>query len=138
VIAEKNAEWGEQAETELRKAGHVARFFFVDIADPDSVNALSAELAKSYKRIDGLVNNAALVGFRQFCGKRINRIRISNIHEKEPRHVSSFAEFGFGLFSPFRVFLGNHYLCPLSATVLGKGPSETASGSGNDDNPVFQ
>ena len=60
VIAEKNAEWGEQAETELRKAGHVARFFYVDIADPDSVNALSAELAKSYKRIDGLVNNAAL------------------------------------------------------------------------------
>ena len=32
----------------------------MDIADPDSVNALSAELAKSYKRIDGLVNNAAL------------------------------------------------------------------------------
>ena len=60
VIAEKNAEWGEQAETELREAGHVARFFSVDIADPDSVNALSAELAKSYKRIDGLVNNAAL------------------------------------------------------------------------------
>ena len=60
VIAEKNAEWGEQAETELRKAGRVARFFYVDIADPDSVNALSAELAKSYKRIDGLVNNAAL------------------------------------------------------------------------------
>ena len=60
VIAEKNAEWGEQAETELRIAGHVARFFSVDIADPDSVNALSAELAKSYKRIDGLVNNAAL------------------------------------------------------------------------------
>ena len=60
VIAEKNAEWGEPAETELRKAGHMARFFSVDIADPDSVNALSAELAKSYKRIDGLVNNAAL------------------------------------------------------------------------------
>jgi NAD(P)-dependent dehydrogenase (short-subunit alcohol dehydrogenase family) len=38
----------------------MARFFSVDIADPDSVNALSAELAKSYKRIDGLVNNAAL------------------------------------------------------------------------------
>ena len=60
VIAEKNAEWGQQAETELRNAGHTARFFPVDVADPDSVNALSVELAKSYERIDGLVNNAAL------------------------------------------------------------------------------
>jgi len=60
VIAEKNAEWGQQAEIELRNAGHTARFFPVDVADPDSVNALSAELAKSYARIDGLVNNAAL------------------------------------------------------------------------------
>ena len=60
VIAEKNTEWGQQAEIELRNAGHTARFFPVDVADPDSVNALSAELAKSYERIDGLVNNAAL------------------------------------------------------------------------------
>jgi NAD(P)-dependent dehydrogenase (short-subunit alcohol dehydrogenase family) len=60
VIAEKNTEWGQQAEIELRNAGHTARFFPVDAADPDSVNALSAELAKSYERIDGLVNNAAL------------------------------------------------------------------------------
>ena len=60
VIAEKNAEWGEQAETALRDAGHTASFFPVDVADPDSVNALSAELTKRYERIDGLVNNAAL------------------------------------------------------------------------------
>ena len=69
VIAEKNAEWGQQSEIELRNAGHTARFFPVDVADPDSVNALSAELAKSYARIDGLVNNAALatgIGGRTF------------------------------------------------------------------------
>jgi hypothetical protein len=47
-------------------------------------------------------------------------------------------EFGYGLLTPLCVFLSNHNLGPVSATVLGKGPSESASGSGNDDNPVFQ
>ena len=60
VIAEKNTEWGQQAVTELRKAGHTATFFPVDIADPDSVKTLSTELSKACERIDGLVNNAGL------------------------------------------------------------------------------
>jgi len=60
VIAEKNIEWGQQCELELRNAGHTATFFPVDIADPDSVKRLSTDLSKTCKKIDGLVNNAGL------------------------------------------------------------------------------
>ena len=50
VIAEKNIEWGQQCELELRNAGHTATFFPVDIADPDSVKTLSTDLSKTAKR----------------------------------------------------------------------------------------
>jgi len=52
--------------------------------------------------------------------------------------VSSFAEFGFGLFSPFRVFLGNHYLCTLPTTILSKGTSESATSPSENDDSVLQ
>lgn len=60
VVADINPDWGNGAVADLKKAGADAVFLPVDLADPASIEAFGAELAKRYGHIDGLVNNAAI------------------------------------------------------------------------------
>jgi NAD(P)-dependent dehydrogenase (short-subunit alcohol dehydrogenase family) len=69
VVAELDAERGEQAVAELRAAGVDAVFHPLDVGSPESVDALAAALAADGTRLHGLVNNAGLanaVGGRAF------------------------------------------------------------------------
>ena len=43
-------------------AGQPHQAFTVDVADEASMNALAADVARSYERVDGLVNNAGVLG----------------------------------------------------------------------------
>ncbi|MFE4954478.1 SDR family oxidoreductase [Streptomyces sp. NPDC056653] len=69
VIAELDERTGKQAADDLRADGITADFHSLDVADPDSVDALAATLAGDGTRLHGLVNNAGLanaVGGRPF------------------------------------------------------------------------
>jgi NAD(P)-dependent dehydrogenase (short-subunit alcohol dehydrogenase family) len=60
VMADVLADEGEKAADELKRNGTDARFVALDLADPASITALAADVAKREKRCDGLVNNAAI------------------------------------------------------------------------------
>jgi NAD(P)-dependent dehydrogenase (short-subunit alcohol dehydrogenase family) len=62
VVADRNVEKGEETAAKLRAAGHDALFLPVDIASPESAEAMADQAAAYYGRIDYLVNNAALFG----------------------------------------------------------------------------
>jgi NAD(P)-dependent dehydrogenase (short-subunit alcohol dehydrogenase family) len=66
VVAELDAERGEKAAAELRAEGVDARFVWCDVASPESVRAMAAEIDGP---VHGLVNNAGLadaVGGKNF------------------------------------------------------------------------
>ncbi|QCB22753.1 SDR family oxidoreductase [Streptomyces sp. SS52] len=68
VVAELNEEWGSRTAAAIREAGGAAQFVPLDVADPDSVEALAARVAAAGP-VYALVNNAALangVGGREF------------------------------------------------------------------------
>lgn len=60
VVADINAQWGEETVRALKVLGNNAVFLPVDLGDPTSIEAFAASLAARFERIDGLVNNAAL------------------------------------------------------------------------------
>lgn len=62
VAADIDAIRGAETAESLVAAGHDAIFLPVDIASPDSAQALADKAAAHYGRIDYLVNNAALFG----------------------------------------------------------------------------
>ncbi len=63
VIAARNPERGAEAVSRIRQAhpGAQVSFEAVDLADLDSVRALAARLNDSLPRLDGLINNAAIM-----------------------------------------------------------------------------
>jgi len=60
VVAELDAERGEQATAELRRAGIDAHFVRCDVGDPGSVQAMAETVAELGGPLHGLVNNAGL------------------------------------------------------------------------------
>ncbi len=62
VVADISVEKGKATADALTAAGHCATFLPVDIASPQSAEALAAAAVERFGRIDYLVNNAALFG----------------------------------------------------------------------------
>ncbi len=60
LLADINAEWGEDAAKALRDAGYDADFLKVDLGEPDSITSFAAELTARYGQVHGLVNNGAI------------------------------------------------------------------------------
>ena len=60
VIAEIDTGRGEEVAASLQAAGTEALHVTTDVADPASVDAMSAAVRQRFGRIDGLVNNAAI------------------------------------------------------------------------------
>jgi len=58
IIADINAEAGEQAAAELRAAGHQADFVAVDLTDGDSIAAFADAVQQRHGPVDVLVNAA--------------------------------------------------------------------------------
>lgn len=61
VVADMNAETGRQAVSELESLGVKAIFLEVNVADPDSVDAMAASAIEHFGQVDILVNNAGIV-----------------------------------------------------------------------------
>ena len=59
IICGRRKEKGEAVVQEIRDAGGEAAYHFMDLMDPDSIDALMKDTAAEYGRIDVLVNNAA-------------------------------------------------------------------------------
>ncbi|WP_327157462.1 SDR family oxidoreductase [Streptomyces tubercidicus] len=91
VVAERDAERGEQATAELRTAGIDAHFVRCDVADPQSVSRLADEV-RAGGRLYGLVNNAALangVGGKEFWDIDIDAWdRLMTVNARGPWLVS--------------------------------------------------
>lgn len=62
VVADLNAELGEQVAKQIVADGGVASFTSVDVSDPASAEALAASTVETYGGIDHVVNNAAIYG----------------------------------------------------------------------------
>jgi NAD(P)-dependent dehydrogenase (short-subunit alcohol dehydrogenase family) len=60
VIAERNAERGRAVAEALQQAGHGALFVPTDVSDAESVEAMVRLTMERFRRIDILVNNAAI------------------------------------------------------------------------------
>jgi NAD(P)-dependent dehydrogenase (short-subunit alcohol dehydrogenase family) len=60
VIAEFNAETGQNAVQQLTEAGYNAGLVQVDVSNAESVEAMTQSIVRDYGRIDILVNNAGL------------------------------------------------------------------------------
>lgn len=60
VVIADVLEEGAATAAALRAQGYDVRFMRYDQADPASIDAFAADLAKTFERIDGLVNNAAI------------------------------------------------------------------------------
>jgi len=58
VIAEVNADTGDQTAKEVEALGRRALFISVDVANQKQVQAMAGQVLKAWKRIDILVNNA--------------------------------------------------------------------------------
>lgn len=61
VVADVDVVAAEAVASELTGAGGRAMAVAVDVADPESVEQMVAEVANRFDRLDGLVNNAALM-----------------------------------------------------------------------------
>jgi NAD(P)-dependent dehydrogenase (short-subunit alcohol dehydrogenase family) len=64
VIAERNPETGQEAARSVGRSGGRAHFVHTDTADEESVRRMAAEAARTFHRIDILVNNAAVFVLR--------------------------------------------------------------------------
>jgi NAD(P)-dependent dehydrogenase (short-subunit alcohol dehydrogenase family) len=62
VVADKNAERGQEVVTKIAADGGTAIFGAVDVADPESAAALAELTVAEFGGIDHLVNNAAIYG----------------------------------------------------------------------------
>ena len=62
VICGRRKEKGQQVVDSITNDGGEASYHFMDITDTDSIDALFADTAEKYGKIDILVNNAANVG----------------------------------------------------------------------------
>ncbi|MCF3948195.1 SDR family oxidoreductase [Acidiphilium sp. AL] len=60
VLADRLIEAGQEEVGTLRETGADARFVPVDLADPESIEAMARDIAAHEGRLDGLVNNAAI------------------------------------------------------------------------------
>jgi NAD(P)-dependent dehydrogenase (short-subunit alcohol dehydrogenase family) len=60
VLADTLVDDGKKTASALKASGADVRFVPVDLADPASITALAADVAKHEKQCDGLVNNAAI------------------------------------------------------------------------------
>ncbi len=66
VVADLNAEAGEQVAKDIEANGGTAMFVPCDVSSADSAAALVATVAGEWGGIDGLINNAAIYGDMQF------------------------------------------------------------------------
>ncbi|WP_435768455.1 SDR family oxidoreductase [Nocardioides sp. SYSU DS0651] len=66
VVADVNAEAGEQVAKQIEADGGHAMFVRCDVSSAESAAALVATVTGEYGGIDGLVNNAAIYGSMQF------------------------------------------------------------------------
>jgi len=62
VVADIDAELGEQVAKQIVADGGVASFTSVDVSDPASAEALAASTVETYGSIDHVINNAAIYG----------------------------------------------------------------------------
>ena len=62
VVADLNAELGEQVAEQIVADGGIATFTSVDVADPVSAETLAASTVETFGGIDHVVNNAAIYG----------------------------------------------------------------------------
>ena len=60
VLCDVLADLGRKTSKELAATGTAARFVPVDLAEPDSIDALADDVRRHEGTIDGLVNNAAI------------------------------------------------------------------------------
>src|SRR5689334_18402263 len=60
VLADVRAEAGAATAAALAGQGHAVRFAPLDLADPASIAAFAAEVARREEVVHGLVNNAAI------------------------------------------------------------------------------
>ncbi|WP_310963509.1 SDR family oxidoreductase [Nocardioides terrisoli] len=66
IVADLNAELGEQVAEKIRADGGEASFVTVDVSSPESTAALAIAAVSTYGGIDGLINNAAIYGAMKF------------------------------------------------------------------------
>ncbi|HWI43633.1 MAG TPA: SDR family oxidoreductase [Nocardioides sp.] len=66
VVADINAEAGEQVVKQIQADGGRAKFVTCDVSSAESAAALVEAVEQEYGGIDGLVNNAAIFGAMQF------------------------------------------------------------------------
>jgi NAD(P)-dependent dehydrogenase (short-subunit alcohol dehydrogenase family) len=66
VVADINAEAGEQVAKQIQADGGTAMFVPCDVSSAESASALVETVTAEYGGIDGLVNNAAIYGTMQF------------------------------------------------------------------------
>ena len=66
VVADINAEAGEQVVKQIQTDGGKAMFVSCDVSSHESAAALVEQVEAAYGGIDGLVNNAAIYGAMQF------------------------------------------------------------------------
>lgn len=59
IVCGRRKERGEEVVEEIRSEGGDAAYHYMDLMDPDSIEALMKDTAEKYGRIDVLVNNAA-------------------------------------------------------------------------------
>jgi NAD(P)-dependent dehydrogenase (short-subunit alcohol dehydrogenase family) len=66
VVADINAEAGQQVAKQIEVDGGTAMFISCDVSSAESAAALVEQVEGAYGGIDGLVNNAAIYGAMQF------------------------------------------------------------------------
>lgn len=62
ILADLDEAAGAEAVQQLERAGYAAMAIVTDVADPDSVSAMTAQVLERFGRIDLLVNNAGIAG----------------------------------------------------------------------------
>ncbi|MAI11528.1 MAG: hypothetical protein CBD27_05475 [Rhodospirillaceae bacterium TMED167] len=80
VIAEINGDNARNVEAEILQAGGKALAIRTDVADPVSVRTMVQQVLTEYRRIDVLINNAALL-------QSISRVPVDEISDEEWEQV---------------------------------------------------
>lgn len=65
VVADIVDEWGVRTVDKIRSKGGEAAFFHVDVTDEKAVQAMVEFAVKTYGRLDGIVNNAAIIAVKK-------------------------------------------------------------------------